>query len=63
MPLLIHPLFVLGHNSFVYRVFCQLLDLGPNDDIRQYVLIIDGIVGCELIQWSHVIAPPDPRKT
>ena len=33
-PLLIHPLFVPGRNSFVYQVFCQLPDLGPNDDIR-----------------------------
>ena len=25
------------------------VDLGPNDDVSQYVLIIDGIVDCELI--------------
>ena len=53
VPLLIHLLFVPGRDSFVYRVFCWLPDLVPNDDIRRYVLINDGIGGCELIQQSH----------
>ena len=29
------------------------LDLRPNDDVRRYALIADGIEGCELIQQSH----------
>ena len=49
MPLLMRPLFVPGHDSFEYQLFCQLLDLGFSDGAEQCVLISDEIEGCELI--------------